>query len=201
MRSRINPGLAGRCPRCWIRTTHCICAEVPRVPTRTKFLVVRHPWETRKTTGTARVAELALEQCRCLELGADPTTTNRLLQGLEGAWLLYPDGTFSAEHAPSPEWLVVLDGTWAQTRRMLRRLTSLHGLPCWALPAKSAPVLRLRSPHHPEGRSTLEAIADALALLEGPSVAEPLRSLHQRYVEQVLRARGAWAGKRPTRDR
>jgi len=197
MRSRINPGLAGRCPRCWIRTTHCICAEVPRVHTRTRFLVVRHPWETRKTTGTARMAELALVGCQCVELGADPSSTNRLLEGLEGAWLLYPDGAPAPEGVPPPEWLVVLDGTWAQTRRMLRRLTSLRARPCWALPSGPTPILRLRSPHHPDGRSTLEAIADAVALLEGTSVAEPLRTLHRRFVEQVLQARG----KRLTPDR
>ncbi len=160
------------------------------MPTRTKFLVVRHPWETRKTTGTARMAELALPECRCVELDVDPSATNRLLEGLERAWLLYPDGAPAPNGAPPPEWLVVLDGTWAQTRRMLRRLTNLRGLTFWALPAGPAPIPRLRSPHHPDGRSTLEAIADAVALLEGPSVAEPLRNLHRRFVEQVLRARG-----------
>jgi len=160
------------------------------VPTRTRFLVVRHPWETRKTTGTARIAELALPECQCVELGSDPSATNRLLECLAGAWLLYPDGTPAPGSAAPPRWLVVLDGTWAQTRRMLRRLTSLRALPCWALPAGPTPILRLRSPHHPDGRSTLEAITDAVALLEGPSVAEPLRILHRRFVEQVLRSRG-----------
>jgi DTW domain-containing protein len=200
MRSRTTAeGLGRRCPRCWIRSTHCICAEVPRVRARTEILVLRHPWETRKTTGTARIAELALEQCRCLELDADPGKLDRLFEGLEGSWLLYPDGVSLAERVPPPTRLIVLDGTWAQTRRMLRRLPSLRALPCWALPPRPAAAMpRLRSPPEPGGRATLEAIADALGLLEGPSVAEPLRLLYQLYVDRVLRSRGVHAGLTPS---
>ena len=53
-------------------------------------------------------------------------------------------------------------------------------------------MLRLRTTSFEDGRSTLEAIADALGLLEGPEVAAPLHALHARYVEQTFRARGVW---------
>jgi DTW domain-containing protein YfiP len=192
MRSRMNEGLRGRCPRCWIRTPYCICAEITQVRTRTEVVIVRHQWEARKTTGTARIAELALGRGRCLHFGYDPSTLNQELARLESVWVLYPDGDPWSAAAQAPSTLLVLDGTWAQTRRMMRRLTSLHALPCLALPPKPTEPRRLRMPARGEGRSTLEAIADALALLEGEGASLPLQRLHQRYVELVLRSRGHW---------
>ncbi|MFC1641855.1 tRNA-uridine aminocarboxypropyltransferase [Myxococcota bacterium] len=192
MRSRAAVGLPGRCPICWIRRAHCICAEIPQVTNRTQVVIVRHFWERRKSTGTARPALLALRQCQCWELGCDPAPVNALLGSLSNSWLLYPGPPPSAVPSAVPETLVVLDGTWAQTRRMLRRLDSLHHVPRLALPPKSNPPLRLRHSSLAEGRSTLEAIADALRWLEETTAAERLEHLHQLYVQQVLRARGSW---------
>ena len=63
-------------------------------------------------------------------------------------------------------------------------------LPRLALAPPAEPVERLRTPPHPEGMSTLEAVAFALAQLEGPEIAQPLLALHARAVDQGLRARG-----------
>jgi DTW domain-containing protein YfiP len=92
--------------------------------------------------------------------------------------------------------LIVLDGTWRQTRRMMKKLPSLDGVPKWKLPDKVASPLRLRESPDAFARSTLEAIADALATLEGEAVGAPLRALHALMVERVLRARGVWEQKR-----
>ena len=78
---------------------------------------------------------------------------------------------------------------------MLKKLRSLDGVPRLVLPAKAEAPLRLRGSLDPLGRSTLEAISDALELLEGPSVGEPLHALHQLFVERVFRARGVWGQK------
>jgi DTW domain-containing protein YfiP len=188
----MKKGLVGRCSRCWIRTEHCICAEVPRVANLTEIIVVRHQWEMRKSTGTARIAELALERFRCLQVGFDVTPVEEQLAALHDAWLLFPERGRAFLPKSRPQQLVVLDGTWAQVVRMRRRLAPLANLPRLALPPKAHAPLRLRASPRPEDRSTLEAIADALALLDGPEVAAPLLALHDRYVEHVLKARGAW---------
>jgi DTW domain-containing protein len=169
-----------------------VCPEVPTVPTRTELLVIRHQREGWKSTGTARIAALALPRLRCVEYGDDGLPARDELDGmsLENTALLFP-----AE--PTVEWkpvdrLILLDGTWRQARRMFHRLTRLHGLPRLALPPKPEAVLRLRASSFDEGRSTLEAVADALSLLEGEEAASPLHHLHRLYVERVLRARGTW---------
>ena len=55
---------------------------------------------------------------------------------------------------------------------------------------------RLRESPDAFARSTLEAIADALAEIEGEAVGAPLRSIHSLMVERVLKARGVWEQKR-----
>ncbi|MBS1150115.1 MAG: hypothetical protein H6Q89_1813 [Myxococcaceae bacterium] len=194
MRSRTLSHLPGRCPRCWIRHEFCLCAEIPHVPTRTQVVIVRHAREADKSTGTARMAGLALPNSALIDFGEDSVPVDEEVKPFApGAWLLFP----AEEGAPPlpdalPRCLIVIDGTWRQTRRMLKKLPSLANVPRLALPAKQTAPLRLRESTAPENRSTLEAIADALSLLEGPSVGEPLHRLHTLMVERVFRARGVW---------
>ena len=194
MRSRTLTDLPGRCPRCWLRAGFCICAEVPRVVTRTEVVVVRHEREAWKSTGTARVALQALERSRLIEYGEDGAgADDALLPLCEGAALLFPEtGIAPAPLGEPPRRLIVLDGTWRQTRRMLKRLPSLAAVPRLVLPEKTEAPLRLRESDDPLGRSTLEAIADALEVLEGEETSRPLHALHALFVERVFKARGVW---------
>jgi DTW domain-containing protein YfiP len=84
---------------------------------------------------------------------------------------------------------------------MVTKLPRLHGLARLQFDTPPARVLRLRDTSFDEGRSTLEAIAEALGRLEGPAVSEPLLSLHTDYVERVLKARGVFEQKRDTFER
>jgi DTW domain-containing protein len=194
MRSRTLSDLPGRCPRCWLRTAFCICAEVPRVPNRTEVVVVRHEREAWKSTGTARVALQALERSKLVDFGDDPLLADAALAQLtDGAALLFPEtGLEPKPLAEPPRRLIVLDGTWRQTRRMLQKLKSLASVPRLVLPEKASAPLRLRESDDPLGRSTLEAIADALDVLEGQEASGPLHALHALFVERVFRARGVW---------
>ena len=196
MRSRTLPDLPGRCPRCWVKLSHCICGALGRAHNEAEVVFVRHHWEANKSTNTARIALLVLERARLVEFGYDAKLADAEVRSLEGAALLYPGvatpapAPGAARHTPSPARLIVLDGTWAQTRRMLRRLPALALLPRVSLPPPSTEPLGLRRGHLAEGLSTILATAEALELLEGPDVAVPLRRAAHLHVESVLAARG-----------
>jgi DTW domain-containing protein len=198
MRSMTAPGAPGRCPRCMILVAHCVCELVGEArESQPQIVIVRHHWEAFKSTGTARVASLALSNLRLLDMTAeDPTPVRAVLRELEGAWLLYPDGSATpgeSERPPlRPRVLVVLDGTWRQTRKMLRRLPELSRFPRYSLgPALQAQARdRLREPPRAGARSTLESIADALAELDSRECGQRLLTLHQSFVERTRLARG-----------
>ncbi|MHB8873742.1 MAG: tRNA-uridine aminocarboxypropyltransferase [Myxococcaceae bacterium] len=189
MRSRTLSSLPGRCPRCWLKSGYCLCAELPRVETRTHVVVVRHQREGEKSTNTARIAHLALPNSEILEFDGTPESVEGALAKLSGAWLLFPEGEAPPPASP-PEHLVVVDGTWRQVRRMIRKLPSLQALPRLSLPAPRKNVTRLRRSPCAEGMSTLEAIAAALSRLEGEQGARTLEALHDLMVERVLAGRG-----------
>jgi DTW domain-containing protein YfiP len=194
MRSYTVPGAPGRCQRCLLLQAFCLCAAIGQAqPCRPEILIVRHHWEARKSTGTARLAGLALSNLRIVDVAAEnPEPVRAELRQLQGAWLLYPGRESNKRLATPPQTLVVLDGTWRQTRKMLRRLPELSLLPRFSLDAEPTGTRqRLRKPPRPAARSTLESIADALSVLDSPAVAERLLELHACFVQHTLAARGA----------
>jgi DTW domain-containing protein YfiP len=194
MRSFTPPGAPGRCQRCLVLSDFCMCELIgPAVESQPQILIVRHQWEAFKSTGTARVAGLALSNLRMLDMAAEnPEPVRAELRGLERAWLLYPGGPSEQRIQERPQTLVVLDGTWRQTRKMLRRLPELSRLPRLSLAAAplDEPRDRLRAPPMPGARSTLESIADALLQLGSSESGRRLLDLHQVFVERTRRARG-----------
>jgi DTW domain-containing protein YfiP len=188
------PGAPGRCQRCLLLLDFCLCPLIGTAePSQPQILIVRHHWEAFKSTGTARLAGLALSNLRIIDMAAEnPEPVRAELGALEDAWLLYPGGSATPGGGARPTTLVVLDGTWRQTRKMLRRLPELSRLPRLSLsaPSPDEPRDRLREPPEPGARSTLESIADALTALNAPESGQRLLELHKIFVQRTRRARG-----------
>jgi DTW domain-containing protein YfiP len=167
-----------RCVSC--RQRGCICAQVAPVVLRTRFVIVRHFAERWRASNTAHFARLATG-CELYDYGGPERFDESRLPGGAGTWLLYPDGEPQLPSTP-PEQVIVLDGSWSQARRMRQRLVGLRNLRTWSLPLPDPTRPRLRRPTHAYGMSTLEAIARAVALLEGPEPAAALERLHDLIV-------------------
>ncbi|MDQ3264511.1 MAG: DTW domain-containing protein [Myxococcota bacterium] len=164
---------------------------MPSLANRTRVLVLRHHHEEPRPSNTARIAALALQNIQLVEwVPRTPPDVEALLANLRPAWVLYPGEGNVDPSREKPATLVVLDATWKQARKMLHHHPQLLRLPRWGLPATGALRPRLRQSEDPRARSTLEAIADALTLLEGPEIGDPLHRLHDTLVQRVRRARG-----------
>lgn len=165
-----------------------MCELVPQVPNRTEIVIVRHVLESRLTSNTARLAHLALAKCQLIDYGG-PTPFDDTRLGDADSWLLYP-GPIRAMPAQAPQRLIVLDGTFHQTRRMYKRIAALRTMPELALAAPDAAILRLRQPTRGDGMSTIEAIAIALERVEGTAISRPLLDLFTTFVRRVDWVRG-----------
>jgi tRNA-uridine aminocarboxypropyltransferase len=169
-----------RCARC--RQQRCVCGEIPRVVTRTRFVIVRHRGERARASNTGHFAALAVDGCELFEYGGRGARFDetRLRVG-EGTFLLFPGGGASLpERAPAR--VIVLDGSWPQARHMRQRILALRGVPLLTLPAPDPTRHRLRRQVHDYGMTTLEAIARTVALFEGAERAAPLERLHDAIV-------------------
>lgn len=169
----------------------CLCAEIPRIETATRFLIIRHSKESWRTSNTARIAALALPAARVLDHGGledGRIDRSELAEG--GSWLLFPGSRTDLSSLPRPRQLVVLDGSWRQARRILQRMPGVSELPRLSLPSAVEDRPRLRRPPIAEGMSTLEAIAGAVSMLEGSENAEALFRLNEVFVERARRVKG-----------
>ncbi|HEX2878389.1 MAG TPA: DTW domain-containing protein, partial [Polyangiaceae bacterium] len=103
MRSRTEDHLPGRCPRCWVLQAYCVCAGLAHVNNRTEVLILRHETEAKKSTGTARIAELVLSRVRVLPHSVKAAELAPLLAD---CWLLYPTGSESRPAPGAPKRLI-----------------------------------------------------------------------------------------------
>ena len=187
-----------RCDRCALPLRTCLCALVTRVPNDVDVLVLQHPDEQHEAKGSARLMRLSLARCRVVVGEAfEPATLRELLGGdVSGATLLYPSEPFvglqEAVPAARPRHLVVLDGTWRKSLKMLHANPLLQSLPRWSVaPERAARYRALRKARRETQLSTLEATCAALADIEGAATRyEPLLAAFDLFVaERASRAR------------
>ncbi|MBU4422194.1 MAG: DTW domain-containing protein [Gammaproteobacteria bacterium] len=206
-----------RCPACLRPPSACICRWATPVAHRTEVLILQHPLELHEAKGTARLLHLSLPHSRMVTgEQLDPSTLQPLLTAPfettdaahtpRHALLLYPEAPQDAALGiatpppldpawlPTPERLrlVVLDGTWRKSRKMLHLNPLLQQLP--RLPLRQPPTsrYRIRSARQPHQLSTLEATCAALAQLEAdPDRFEPLLRAFDGFVAQ----QAAWQGR------
>lgn len=185
----IHSSRRARCERCALPARTCICALVTRVDNEVEVLVLQHPDEAEEAKNSARLLRLGLARCRVV-VGEffEPPTLLALLDGdVSGAALLYPAdtaaGTGLTQNA-APRRLVVLDGTWRKSLRMLHANPLLQSLPRWAIAATApARYAALRKARRPAQLSTLEATCAALARIEdAPARYAPLLAAFDRFV-------------------
>jgi len=161
------------CHTCRRPLSHCWCGLVPSIETRTRVVLLQHPRERDVPIGTARMASLCLPNSE-LHVGVDwedaPALHRALSDPARPAALLYPGDDaadlFTAP-PPGPITLVVVDGTWTLTRKVVRTNPRLAALPRYAFNPPQPSDYRIRREPRAACVSTIEALAYALGALEG----------------------------------
>jgi DTW domain-containing protein YfiP len=197
-----------RCPDCRLHRSLCLCALVPRLEPRTRVVLVVHQLELRKPTNTGRLAVRCLAGSRMVVRGAAELDQRDEAVPLSSAWagatrplLLFPDPAAAPlerwRDGAEPVTLIVPDGTWRQASRARRQIDALAPIPCVGLPRAAPSLYRLRTAR--SGRlSTLEAIACALGILEGPEMEVALLHILRVMVDRVLWSNGRLAASEVT---
>ena len=174
------------------------------------MLILQHPLEVDHPKGSARLLHLSLPHSRMLtgEVFADAALLAAPFEAPGAAAdaprhniLLYPDMPQDrALGVPAPPalpagWLrepsrlrlIVLDGTWRKSRKMLYLSPPLQALPRLSLQGLPPSRYSIREAHRPDQLSTLEATCAALAQLEGDAEKfEPLLTAFDGFVAQQL---------------
>lgn len=168
-----------RCARCLRAQVGCICACVQAIDNGVDVLILQHPQESKHVKSSGRLLHLCLNQSR-IEIAQTFDQTQLaswILGDQRQTYLLYPDdqlnpqqlGVTSDENkpeVPSNIRLVVIDGSWRQSRQMLRENRLLESLPRYSLKEVPASRYLIRQAHQVDQLSSLEACTYALMRLE-----------------------------------
>lgn len=195
------------CPECQRLKVNCLCAAIKPIANQTEVLIIQHPLEVKQIKGTAYLTHLVLQnsQLWVAEQLNDAQITD-ILTSDKRTWLLYsPTDDFKGSLVSLEELsiacrqqsnllsqirLVVLDGTWKKTRKMLYLNPALASLPRLTLQPENASQYVIRKQKNSQSLSTLEAIGQALSSLENDSARfVPLSELLQAMMAQYLQHR------------
>ncbi len=203
----IAPAYSDRCRRCFMRNEVCICDLIPVIHNETPLTVLMHHREAYKTTNTARIACLALKNSAIYYRGlpewrrntGDPSSAGNRHKGLVDTKRQPILLTLSDKSAVlTREWLsqfnnfvqlIVPDGNWRQANKMGKREPDLKNIPWVKLPPGPPSRYFLRREHHPEGMSTLEAIARAFGIIENTKIQVELEQIFETMVTRTLSTR------------
>jgi DTW domain-containing protein len=184
------------CSRCGLHLARCICSLIPKLDLKTRVLLVIHAKELKRTTNTGRLALEALSNSglRVRGEGRVPLDLSHDLDTQYETVVLYPSDDaieLSDLKATKPIQLIVPDGNWRQAGKMKGRQPELKGLKSVKVSeVMPAAGQTLRKEHFEGGKSTLEAIAQALHVIEGAAASEPLFVLYRAKLAATLEGRG-----------
>ena len=165
------------CANCLRPKTTCICHLVVEVHSDIDVLILQHPPEVMETKGTARLLHLCLPNST---IAVNEVFGEDIFLSSKDSILLYPitpeDQSLGIAAPPklNPNVLknlenirlIIIDGTWRKSRKILIRNPYLQTLPRLVLQDLPAGQYTIRKARKPHQLSTLEATCAALAQLE-----------------------------------
>lgn len=204
-----------RCESCRLATTHCMCAVRPTVPTRAGVCLLMADIEPLKPSNTGwLVADVVPDT---FAFGWARTETDPALLALLADPQWEPFVVFPGQYA-APERVVrtvmpvggdgrttrrrplfvLLDGTWAEARKMFGRSPYLDPLPVLSLAPAHASRYVLRNSGRGDHFCTSEVAAMCLDLAGEPAVARTLEAYLAVFTHHYLCAKNqrpvTWEG-------
>ncbi len=208
-----------RCEGCRLVLTHCLCALRPATPTRAGMCLLMADIEPLKPSNTGwLVADVVPDT---FAFGWARTATDPALLRLLGDPQWQPYVVFPGEYAAPGRVVhtalphhtacgaagdttdrrplfILLDGTWAEARKMFGRSACLDALPVLSLQPGEASHYKLRRSNRDDHFCTSEVAAQCLHLAGEQAAAQRLAAWLDVFTHHYLQARNqlpvAWEG-------
>ena len=190
------------CPTCTRPKANCICVCVRESSPKVELLILQHPLEVNNAKNTAGLLHLCLKNSRLLvgECFDEIELREALYAHNKTPILLYPHTpeheslgllaptAFNTLQSVAPEMLrlVVLDGSWRKSRKMLYLNASLQELPRISLDSPPPSLYHIRKAQEINQLSTFEASCYALHQLEHIDYTELMSGFSQFVTQQSL---------------
>ncbi|BAK73068.1 tRNA-uridine aminocarboxypropyltransferase [Arcobacter sp. L] len=170
------------CYKCYRPKSSCICEHlITPIKTNTKFVILMHPKEFRKTkNGTGHMTNNSLENCE-LHVGIDFTNHKRVNELLKNedyeAYVLYPDTNsikLNTQKLPSDKksLIFIIDSTWPCSKKILRLSKNLQNLKKISFEHDKSSQFKIKTQPNQYCLSTIESTLCVLEQLNNQKMEE-----------------------------
>ena len=191
-----------RCPGCRVIQSHCLCALRPLQTTQSGMCLIMGDSEALKPSNTGWLVADVVRDTFAFDWSRTAVDAGLLDVLADPQWqpyLVFPGDYMPAERvvtqvqlAPGKRPLfVLLDGTWAEGRKMARKSPYLDALPVLSLQPEQLSRYHLRSAARDHHLCTAEVAAACLALAGETRVADTLEAYFQVFTHHYLHAKRA----------
>ena len=183
------------CPACRLYPEICICASTPRLNNFNKISLLIHVKEYCRLTNTGHLLELCLQNFTLEFYGKpkQPCNPLNLISSLHQNYILHPAASLTLQdisHSGQPVNLIIPDGTWRQSSRMLRSDLKLTNLPRVRLSGCFESAYLLRKERTAGHLSTFEAAALALSELAEQQITSEMLTFFNHFVHKLRQRAG-----------
>lgn len=162
------------CFKCYRPQSSCMCKFIKQIDTKTKFVILMHPKEFRKTkNGTGHLTNLSLKNSE-VHIGIDFTNHKRVNELINNpnlnSYVLYP-GDESIElntqkiDEDKQSVIFIIDSTWPCSKKMLRLSENLQKLPKVSFKYNKSSNFKIKTQPNIYCLSTIESVCCVLELL------------------------------------
>ncbi|NVJ53583.1 MAG: DTW domain-containing protein [Campylobacteraceae bacterium] len=162
------------CYSCYRPKTSCMCGYINKIETNTKFVILMHPKEFKKTkNGTGQFTKNSLSNSE-LFIGINFTNHSRINEIIEDennhCYLLYPSKSslnLSNEKILTNKNIVIfiVDSTWACSKKMIRESKNLQKLEMLSFDVKKMSEFKIKKQPNEYCLSTIESTQYIIELL------------------------------------
>lgn len=163
------------CFKCYRPKSSCMCSHIQRIETKTKFVILMHPKEFRKTkNGTGHFTNLTLKNSE-IYIGIDFTNHKRVNEIIENkdtnSYVLYPGdesidlNTNTIGSTDKTNVIFIIDATWPCSKKMLRLSHNLKDLPRVSFQYTKKSDFKIKTQPNQYCLSTIESTLCVLMLL------------------------------------
>ena len=169
------------CPVCERPFKVCLCQWVESISNQVELGILQHPTEVSQIKGSAKIVQLAFKNCQTWiaeEIEQLESFKDWLNEG-KAVFLLYPAienqiESFESFDIPQIQSkflledikVLILDGTWRKTHKMMMLSSTLRGLNRISLVPKTSSNYLIRKQKNADSLSTVEAVYETYVQLE-----------------------------------
>lgn len=168
-----------KCYECYRPIVSCLCKHITKTETNTKFILLMHPKEFKKTkNGTGHLTNKSLTNSE-IYIGIDFSNHKRINQLLDdennNCFVLYPDEhsiKLNTQSIKSNKNIVIfiIDSTWACSKKMLRLSQRLNALPKVSFTHDKSSQFKIKKQPNIHCLSTIESTLCILELLNKQNI-------------------------------